>query len=110
MTINFWKGKQAKMGGQIGIGMEIIDMDAAEARGISVFNTPEGNRNAVAEQEHAIGLLLCLYRNLLQTNQGNVKWSVVARSKSWRRNCRKTIELIDLAMQSRFASPLSAFE
>ena len=63
----FEKASKLKWVARLGSGMEIIDMDAAEVRGISVFNTPEGNRNAVAE--HAIGLLLCLYRNLLQTNQ-----------------------------------------
>ena len=45
-----------------GSGLENIDVEEAEARGITVHNSPEGNRDAVGE--HAIGLLLMLLHKL----------------------------------------------
>jgi D-3-phosphoglycerate dehydrogenase len=46
-----------------GAGMENIDERYCKKRGITLFNAPEGNRNAVGE--HALGMLL----NLLNTKQ-----------------------------------------
>lgn len=45
-----------------GVGVDNIPMDAAEAAGIAVLNTPGANASAVAEQ--AIMLMLALARNL----------------------------------------------
>lgn len=41
-----------------GAGMENIDQDYCKRRGIKLYNSPEGNRNAVGE--HALGMLLSL--------------------------------------------------
>jgi D-3-phosphoglycerate dehydrogenase len=46
--------------------MEVIDTKACDARGVKYFNSPEGNRNAVAE--HALGLLLDLLNNITRSN------------------------------------------
>ncbi|MEC8759318.1 MAG: NAD(P)-dependent oxidoreductase, partial [Bacteroidota bacterium] len=53
-----------------GSGLENIDVGLAERRGIRVFNSPEGNRDAVGE--HALGLLLSLM-NLLREADVSVK-------------------------------------
>ena len=45
-----------------GAGMENIDIEYARLKGIALFNSPEGNRTAVAE--HTIGMLLSLFNQL----------------------------------------------
>ena len=49
--------------GRVGAGMEGIDLEFATSRGITCYNAPEGNRNAVGE--HAMGMLLALLNRLL---------------------------------------------
>ena len=47
---------------RVGAGLESIDIEYAEKRGITLIAAPEGNRNAVAE--HCLGMLLSLMNNL----------------------------------------------
>lgn len=49
-----------------GAGVDNIDEGVLEARGITLINAPEGNRDAVGE--HTLGLLLSLFRKI---NQGD---------------------------------------
>ncbi|WP_442794356.1 NAD(P)-dependent oxidoreductase [Pelobium manganitolerans] len=44
-----------------GAGMDNIDVDIAEAKGIKLINAPEGNADAVGE--HTLGMLLSLMNN-----------------------------------------------
>ena len=61
------EAKQLKFIGRLGSGLEIIDLEYAQQQGVKVYNSPEGNRNAVAE--HAVGMLLTLFNNLKKGDQ-----------------------------------------
>jgi len=71
--------------GRVGAGLENIDVEYAESKGIKCFNAPEGNRDAVGE--HAVGMLLSLFNNLCRCN-----WEV--RNGMWRREENRGIEIM----------------
>lgn len=58
--------KNLKFIARSGSGLENIDQVYCKNRNIQLFNSPEGNRNAVAE--HALGMLLSLLNKLNQAN------------------------------------------
>ncbi|PPK86003.1 D-3-phosphoglycerate dehydrogenase [Neolewinella xylanilytica] len=45
-----------------GVGTDHIDLEYAKARGVKVFNSPEGSKHTVAE--HTVGMLLMLLNHL----------------------------------------------
>ena len=51
---------------RMGIGLEHVDVDYAEQKGIRVLNSPEGSRDTVAE--HTLGLMLGLLHYLQHSN------------------------------------------
>lgn len=67
-----------------GAGMENIDRELAKIRNVQCFNSPEGNRDAVAEQ--AMGMLLSLFNKLKQADQE-------VRQGQWNREKNRGIEL-----------------
>ncbi len=67
-----------------GSGLENIDLKYCSKRDIKVYNSPEGNRNAVGE--HALGMLLSLM-NHLHTADRDVKSGI------WDREGNRGIEL-----------------
>jgi D-3-phosphoglycerate dehydrogenase len=67
-----------------GAGMENIDISYCQGRNISLFNAPEGNRNAVAE--HALGMILSLFNHL-------AKGDSEIREGIWDREGNRGIEL-----------------
>lgn len=94
--------------GRVGAGMETIDVEYAEQRGIRCLNSPEGNRDAVGE--HAVGLLLALLNNIARAD-------AEVRRGLWRREENRGLELGCLTvgiigfgnMGQAFARRLSGF-
>lgn len=61
------KGKNLKVIGRPGVGVDNIDVSAASKQGIAVFNTPTATTRSVAE--YTLGLIILLSRNLYQACQ-----------------------------------------
>ena len=68
------KASSLKFIGRVGAGMENIDIEYADKKGIALISAPEGNRNAVGE--HALGMLLSLFNNMNKADHEvrNGKW------------------------------------
>ncbi len=59
-------GKNLKIIGRAGVGIDNVDVPAATAKGIIVANAPEGN--TIAACEHTISMMLAISRNIPQAN------------------------------------------
>jgi D-3-phosphoglycerate dehydrogenase len=75
---------QLKWIARSGAGMENIDVNYCTKRGIKLYNSPEGNRNALGE--HALGMLLSLM-NKLHTADRDI------RNGQWDREGNRGVEL-----------------
>jgi len=82
-------GKNLLFIARLGSGLEIIDLKVAQMQGVHVFNSPEGNRNAVAE--HAMGMLLSLANNITKGDRE-------VRQKVWNREQNRGFELAGKTM------------
>lgn len=103
------KAVNLKFIARVGAGLESIDCDYAESKGISLIAAPEGNRNAVGE--HALGMLLSLFNKLNKAN------NEIKQGKWLREDNRgieldgKTIGLIGYGnMGKSFAKKLRGFD
>lgn len=102
------KALKLKFIARAGAGMENIDVEYAESKGVRCLHAPEGNRDAVGE--HAIGMLLSLFNNLCRANKE-------VREGKWIREGNRGIELMGKTvgiigygnMGSAFAERLKGF-
>ncbi|WP_458628459.1 2-hydroxyacid dehydrogenase [Winogradskyella sp. PC D3.3] len=70
--------------GRVGAGLENIDCNYAEQKGIYLISAPEGNRNAVGE--HTLGMLLSLFNKLNKADRE-------IRQGKWLREDNRGLEL-----------------
>lgn len=70
--------------GRAGAGVDLIDVDYVEARGVKLFNAPEGNRDALGE--HGIGMLLTILHKIHAAD-------LEIRDRKWRREPNRGTEL-----------------
>lgn len=99
---------QLKFIARAGAGMENIAVKFAKTRGIALFNSPEGNRDAVGE--HAVGMLLMLLNNLKKAD-AEVRKGIWLRAENRGTELgNKTVGIIGYGqMGSAFAQKLSGF-
>jgi D-3-phosphoglycerate dehydrogenase len=94
---------------RVGAGLESIDYDYAETKGIKLIVAPECNRNAVGE--HALGMLLSLFNKMNKADRE-------IRQGKWLREDNRGIELDGLTvgligygnMGKSFAKKLHGFD
>jgi len=80
------KAVKLKFIGRAGAGLDMIDLDVVQEKGILLFNAPEGNRDAVAE--HTLALLLSLINNVTTADRE-------VRKGIWQREANRGFELKD---------------
>jgi len=102
-------GKNLKVIGRAGIGVDNIDVDTATKKGVVVVNAPTGN--TVAAAEHTVGLMLALARNIPKAN-AQLKSGLWQRSKLVGTELRnKTLGIIGLGnVGSEVAKRAQGFE
>ena len=103
------KAMSLKFIARSGAGLENIDLGYAKTKKVMVFNSPEGNRDAVGE--HAVGMLLSLFNHLKKGDEE-------VRKGIWDREGNRGLELSGKTvgiigygnMGCAFAKKLSGFD
>ncbi|MFY0689423.1 MAG: phosphoglycerate dehydrogenase [Cyclobacteriaceae bacterium] len=78
------KAKRLRFVGRAGAGLDKLDVKGLTARGVSLLNAPEGNRDAVGE--HVLGMILGLANKLRSSD-------IEIRSGQWNREGNRGFEL-----------------
>ncbi len=77
-------GKNLKVVGRAGVGVDNIDVSKATDKGIMVINAPEGN--TISAAEHTIAMLTAVARNISEANAS-------VKKGEWRRSSFMGVEL-----------------
>ncbi|MDO5655687.1 MAG: 2-hydroxyacid dehydrogenase [Flavobacteriaceae bacterium] len=103
------QAQSLKFIGRVGAGLENIDTDFAQTKGILLFNAPEGNRDAVGE--HSLGMLLAIM-NLFRKSDNEVRNGIWLREENRGEEIKgKTVAIIGYGnMGKAFAQRLQGFE
>jgi D-3-phosphoglycerate dehydrogenase / 2-oxoglutarate reductase len=103
------KAKNLEFIGRVGAGMESINVEYAEKKGIKCFNSPEGNRDALGE--HALGMLLSLMNNIIRADHQIREGKWLREENRGEEIKGKTIGIIGYGnMGGAFAQRLKGFE
>lgn len=78
--------KKLEFIGRAGAGLDKIDVEYVESKGIEILNAPEGNRDALAE--HAVGMLLNMLNKINSSDREVRQWI-------WDREGNRGMELSD---------------
>lgn len=103
------KASKLRFIARYGVGTEHIDLEYASKRGIAVFNSPEGSKDAVGE--HTLGMLLMLMNHLGRADRE-------IREGDWKREPNRGLEIKGKTvgilgygnMGNAFAQRLAGFE
>jgi D-3-phosphoglycerate dehydrogenase len=105
----FDKATSLKFVARSGSGLENINVVYAKKKGIQVFNSPEGNKDAVGE--HCIGMLLMLFNQLKKGDKEVRKGIWDREGNRGLEIAGKTIAIIGYGnMGKAFAKKLSGFD
>ena len=103
------KAENLRFIARVGAGLESIDCDYAEQKGIALIAAPEGNRNAVGEQ--ALGMLLSLFNNLNRADRQIREGKWIREGNRGHELDGKTVGIIGYGnMGKAFAKKLRGFD